>query len=87
MDCDRHHRLERCRHRRSGLVYRDLGPAAARVAIRSYRTEANDIAALRQRAVFYARCSVFEDLAYGIETGRDKYVDKSLAAMEWLFPA
>jgi hypothetical protein len=35
----------------------------------------------------YARRSVFEDLAYGIETGRDKYVDKSLAALEWLFPA
>ncbi len=38
-----------------GLVYRDLGPGAARVAIRSYRTEANDIAALRQRAVFLCR--------------------------------
>jgi aminoglycoside phosphotransferase (APT) family kinase protein len=69
-----------------GLLYRDLGPAAARAAIRRYRTGANDIAGLAERAVFYARCSVFEDLAYGIETGRDKYVDKSLAAMEWLFP-
>jgi aminoglycoside phosphotransferase (APT) family kinase protein len=69
-----------------GLLYRDLGPAAARAAIRSYRTDANDVTALSERAVFYARCSVFEDLAYGVETGRDKYVDKSLAAMEWLFP-
>jgi hypothetical protein len=49
--------------------------------------DANDIAALTERAFFYARCSVFEDLAYGIETGRDKCVDKCLAAMEWLFPA
>jgi aminoglycoside phosphotransferase (APT) family kinase protein len=70
-----------------GLLYRDLGPTAARVALRGYRTDANDITALRERAVFYARCSVFEDLAYGIGTGRDRYVDKSLAAMEWLFPA
>jgi aminoglycoside phosphotransferase (APT) family kinase protein len=70
-----------------GLLYRDLGPAAFRVAIRCYRTDANDVAALTKRAVFYARCSVFEDLAYGIETGRDEYVDKCLAAMEWLFPA
>lgn len=69
-----------------GLLYRDLGPAAARVAVRSYQTDANDVAALCDRAVFYARCSVFEDLAYGIETSRDTYVDKSLAAMEWLFP-
>jgi hypothetical protein len=37
--------------------------------------------------VFYARCSVLEDLAYGIETERDRYVENSRAAMEWLFPA
>ena len=70
-----------------GLLYRDLGPAALRVALRRYRTDANDVAALSDRAVFYARCSVFEDLAYGLETGRNTYVDKCLAAMEWLFPA
>jgi aminoglycoside phosphotransferase (APT) family kinase protein len=68
-----------------GLLHRDLGPAA-RAALDSYRTAANDVAALGERAVFYARCSVFEDLAYGIETGRDRYVDKSLAALQWLFP-
>jgi aminoglycoside phosphotransferase (APT) family kinase protein len=70
-----------------GLLYRDLGPAAARAATATYRTEVNDLDTLAERAVFYARCSVFEDLAYGIETGRGRYVDKSLAAMAWLFPA
>ncbi|MEV5779544.1 phosphotransferase family protein [Streptomyces sp. NPDC048448] len=69
-----------------GLLHRDLGPAATRAAISGYRTDADDLAALSERAVFYARCSVFEDLAHGIETEQDKYVDKSLAAMEWLFP-
>ncbi|MGD1222124.1 phosphotransferase family protein [Streptomyces krungchingensis] len=69
-----------------GLLYRDLGPVAARAAIGSCRTDANDVAALIERAVFYARCSVFEDLAYGIGTEQGKYVAKSLAAMEWLFP-
>jgi aminoglycoside phosphotransferase (APT) family kinase protein len=69
-----------------GLLYRDLGPTA-RAAMDSYRTEANDLVTLWERAVFYARCSVFEDLAYGLETGPDKYLDKSLAAMAWLFPA
>ncbi|MGW2824022.1 phosphotransferase family protein [Streptomyces sp. NPDC001443] len=69
-----------------GLIYRDLGPAAARAAVDSCRTDADDLAAIGERAVFYARCSVFEDLAHGIETEQDKYVDKSLAAMEWLFP-
>jgi aminoglycoside phosphotransferase (APT) family kinase protein len=70
-----------------GLVYRDLGPAALRAAIRRYQLDVNDVGALSERAAFYARCSVFEDLAYGMETGRDTYVDKCLAAMEWLFPA
>ncbi|MGW0964887.1 phosphotransferase family protein [Streptomyces sp. NPDC002516] len=70
-----------------GLLHRDLGPAAARAAIRGYRTAANDVTALGERAVFYARCSVFEDLAHGIETRQGTYVDKSLAAMEWLFPS
>jgi aminoglycoside phosphotransferase (APT) family kinase protein len=70
-----------------GLLYRDLGPAAIDIALHSYRTDINDVGSIAERAVFYARCSVFEDLAYGIETGKDKYVNKSLAAMEWLFPA
>jgi aminoglycoside phosphotransferase (APT) family kinase protein len=70
-----------------GLLYRDLGPEALDAALHSYRTDINDAGSIAQRAAFYARCSVFEDLAYGIETGRDKYLNKSLAAMEWLFPA
>jgi Phosphotransferase enzyme family len=70
-----------------GLLYRDLGPDATRAAMGGYRSEVNDLVTLGERAVFYARCSLLEDLAYGIQTGRDKYVDKSLAAMAWLFPA
>jgi aminoglycoside phosphotransferase (APT) family kinase protein len=56
-----------------GLLYRDLGPFPLDPA-------------LAARAVFYARCGVLEDLAYGLDTGRRPYVDKSLAALEWLFP-
>jgi hypothetical protein len=33
------------------------------------------------------RIADVEDLICGMATGRDKYVDKCLAAMEWLFPA
>jgi aminoglycoside phosphotransferase (APT) family kinase protein len=68
-----------------GLLYRDLGPAALEAALRSYRNEAEQVGALRERAVFYARCSVFEDLAYGVERDLTPYTDKSLAALEWLF--
>jgi aminoglycoside phosphotransferase (APT) family kinase protein len=67
-----------------GLLYRDLGPAALDTALNAY--QADDRAALHQRAVFYARCSFFEDLAYGIQTGLSAYTDKSLTALEWLFP-
>ncbi|MGW3153287.1 phosphotransferase family protein [Streptomyces sp. NPDC001089] len=70
-----------------GLLHRDLGPAATRAALAGYRPGADDLTALRERAVFYARCGVFEDLAHGIETDQNTYVDKSLAAMGWLFPS
>ncbi len=70
-----------------GLLYRDLGPLALDAAIGSYRTDLNDVQSLRERAVFYAKCSVFEDLAYGIEMRQHSYVDNSITAMEWLFPA
>ncbi|GAA3774380.1 hypothetical protein GCM10022225_72630 [Plantactinospora mayteni] len=65
-----------------GLLYRDLGPVALDAALRAYHAEH---AALRQRAVCYARCSVFEDLAYGLDTDDLRYVDKSLTALDWLF--
>ncbi|MFF4703961.1 phosphotransferase family protein [Streptomyces sp. NPDC001288] len=68
-----------------GLLHRDLGPAATRAAVHRYRTGTADPAALVERAVFYARCGVFEDLAHGIGTGRDRYVTKSLTALDWLF--
>ncbi|MFD3484551.1 phosphotransferase family protein [Streptomyces sp. NPDC058665] len=69
-----------------GLLYRDLGATALHSALRSYRTDAHAAEAIRARAAFYAKCGVLEDLAYGIETGRAAYLDKSLAALTWLYP-
>ncbi|SNS19992.1 phosphotransferase family protein [Actinomadura mexicana] len=66
-----------------GLLYRDLGPDALDLALSGYRADAGDVTA---RAGFYARCGVLEDVAYGLQTGHGKYLDKSLAALEWLFP-
>ncbi|NDU74210.1 phosphotransferase [Actinomadura sp. DSM 109109] len=68
-----------------GLLYRDLGPAALDEALTRYRTDA-DAREIRARAGFYARCGVLEDMAYGLQTGHRKYLDKSLTALEWLFP-
>jgi hypothetical protein len=69
-----------------GLLYRDPGPAALAAALAGYRL-GGDISGIRERAVFYARCAVPEDLAHGVATGQDAYVSKSLAALGWLFPA
>ena len=70
-----------------GLLYRDLGPEALRLALDAYNAEVHDIADLVIRAVFYARCGALEDLAYGMQTGKAVYAAKSLAAMRWLFLA
>ncbi|MGW6331178.1 phosphotransferase family protein [Nocardia rhamnosiphila] len=70
-----------------GLLYRDLGPAALDTALDDYRTDTHDVRAIRARAAFYAQCSVLEDMAYGIEHGLHKYLDKSLTALTWLYPS
>lgn len=62
-----------------GLILRDLGSEALAAAYASYGAEIGD------RVTFYARCTLLEDLAYGIENGRERYVAKSLAALDWLF--
>lgn len=67
-----------------GRLARDLGPASLDAALAAYG--AGDDVALRERAWFYARCLLLEDLAYGLETGEAAYVEKSLAALAWCFP-
>jgi aminoglycoside phosphotransferase (APT) family kinase protein len=64
-----------------GLILRDLGPAALAAAVRAYGGEVSTA-----RASFYARCKLLEDLAYGLRSGRDAYVTKSLTGLAWLFP-
>ncbi|MCS7483169.1 phosphotransferase family protein [Umezawaea endophytica] len=63
-----------------GLLYRDLGPAAFEAALAAYGDDEP-----RERAVFLARCTVLEDLEYGIRSGKRVYAENALASMEWLF--
>ena len=65
-----------------GLILRDLGPAALGVAVGRHPHASS---ALAERAGFYARCSVLEDLRYGVENDRPGYVDKSIDSLSWLF--
>ena len=69
-----------------GPVYRDLGPDALDAALRAYGAGGPGRRGLRRRARFYARCGVLEDLAYGLDTGKNAYVTKSIAALGFLFP-
>lgn len=64
-----------------GLILRDLGTAGLNAALAAYGA-AHGIAG---RAPFYARCALLEDLAYGIETGNDAYVGKSVDSLARLF--
>jgi aminoglycoside phosphotransferase (APT) family kinase protein len=66
-----------------GLILRDLGPAALDAALAAL---GRDDAALRDRAVFHARCALVEDLAYGLANDRPGYVRKSVAAATRHFP-
>lgn len=54
-----------------GLIYRDLG-----VLIDG---------PLAERAAFYARCTVLEDLAYGTESGIQRYADEARRSLRHLF--
>jgi len=64
-----------------GLILRDLGPAALDAALRAHGGGVD-----AERAAYYARCGLLEDLGYGLTFGRTAYVDKSLGALPWLFP-
>jgi aminoglycoside phosphotransferase (APT) family kinase protein len=67
-----------------GLLQRDLGSAALDAALATY--PAGRRAGIGERAAFYARCSVLEDLAWGDAAGREPYVRKGLDALGRLFP-
>jgi aminoglycoside phosphotransferase (APT) family kinase protein len=68
-----------------GLVLRDLGPAALDAALARYPTGPR-APGLRERALFYARCTVLEQLAHGIEIGHEARIAACLDAIGRLFP-
>jgi aminoglycoside phosphotransferase (APT) family kinase protein len=62
-----------------GRLLRDLGPAVLDALHR-------DDPGLRRRAGFYARCTALEDLAFGLDSGRETYRRNALEAIRLLFP-
>lgn len=66
------------------LVYRDLGPEVCRLALAHYDSsfDGSD----RERAVFYARCKLVEDLAYGFgNPGAERYAEAGLSHLDRTF--
>ena len=58
------------------LIYRDLGPEVFELTLVHYEGHFDD--ADRERAVFYARCKLLEDIAYGVRTGVHPYTKVGL---------
>jgi aminoglycoside phosphotransferase (APT) family kinase protein len=66
------------------LVYRDLGPEVCKLALAHYEGPFDRFD--RERAIFYARCKLIEDLAYGLGTpGAGRYAEASLSHLARTF--
>ncbi|MGR6922872.1 phosphotransferase family protein [[Actinomadura] parvosata] len=65
------------------LIYRDLGPDVFTRTLTHYEFPVTKQD--RARILFYARCALIEDLAYGLSTGPRHYADAALAHLPWTF--
>lgn len=63
-------------------LYRDVGEQVLDKVLAEYTTFRNK-SEIRNRAIFYGKCLIFEDLFCGL---RDEiYLQKSLSALKWMF--
>jgi aminoglycoside phosphotransferase (APT) family kinase protein len=67
------------------LIYRDLGPEIFDLTLVYYEGQFDG--ADRERAVFYARCKLLEDIAYGLRTGARRYAQAGPAHLARTFAA
>ena len=66
------------------FIYRDLGPEVCKLALAHYEGAFDD--ADRDRAVFYARCKLIEDIAHGFGIlGARRYAEVGLAHLNRTF--
>ncbi|GAA5080507.1 aminoglycoside phosphotransferase (APT) family kinase protein [Thermocatellispora tengchongensis] len=62
-----------------GLILRDLGPEVFERTLACYGGRWCD--SERERAVFYARCAILEDITFGLRTGERVYVQPNLVRL------
>lgn len=65
------------------LIYRDLGPEVFEPTLARYEGHFDDVD--HERAIYYARCKLLEDIAYGVRTGTRPYAEAGLAHLAWTF--
>lgn len=65
------------------LIYRDLGPEVFELTLAHYDGTIDERG--RERAAFYARCALLEDVAYGLHSGAKRYLHAGLAHLERTF--
>ncbi len=64
-------------------IYRDVGPNILDLLLAQYDTTPADRELMKERAIFYGKCLIFEDLYCGIR--EVEYLQKSLKALAWMF--
>lgn len=64
-------------------IYRDVGPKILDMVLAKYDATPADKGQIRERAIFYGKCLIFEDLYCGIR--EEEYLQKSLKALAWMF--
>ncbi|MGW0193757.1 phosphotransferase family protein [Nonomuraea sp. NPDC003201] len=64
-------------------IFRDLGPEVFELTASHYAFSLDEAA--RARVLFYARCALIEDLAYGLSTGPHHYAEAALTHLSWTF--
>lgn len=65
------------------LIYRDMGPEIFELTLAYYEFEVTEED--RARVLFYARCALIEDLAYGLSTGPRHYAEAALSHLPRTF--
>jgi aminoglycoside phosphotransferase (APT) family kinase protein len=65
------------------LIYRDLGPRVFDLTLTHYECDSDH--SERERSLFYARCALLEDIAYGLRSGERVYAEAGLAHLDWTF--
>jgi aminoglycoside phosphotransferase (APT) family kinase protein len=66
-----------------GLPLRDLGPASITAVAARLESDVNE--GILERATFYARCGLLEDLVYGLTVGQRRYAERALAHLRRTF--